>query len=211
MLFHHDTTSDDHIAVTHHRLAGAELARDLSSIVLRLESWPSEAARLDGRAPVTRWQLNVPVAGLPFGDGLQAAVAAAVLASDQFNGATPIPDAADSLDGAQARKWAEVKAERASRERGAFTSGGHSFNVDETRLTGAALDAMAADLAGETYAQPWVLADNSVVVLNAAEQLAAGRACKAYIAALWGISQQLRGQIDTASTVAEVTAIHWPD
>lgn len=111
----------------------------------------------------------------------------------------------------QARKWTDIKAERDARELGTFSWSGHSFDVDQTRLTGAAVDAMAAQLAGETYAQYWVLADNTVITLNAAEQIAVGRACKAFIAGLWATSQVLRAEIYAAEDTATVAAVVWPN
>ncbi|QOR55197.1 MAG: hypothetical protein SHS37scaffold296_14 [Burkholderiales phage 68_11] len=210
MLFHHETTSDEHIAVAHHRVANAAISRDLASFVIDLDSWPSEAARLDGRAPAARFRVEALAAGLPLASGLTAAIEAAVLASAAFQGATPIPDDAGGLGAAQTRKWAEVKAERTARLAGRFGWGGHDFDVDPVMLTGAAVDALLAEQAGETYQQPWVLADNSVIALTAAQQIEVGRACKAHIAELWAISQQLRAEIAAATTLEDLATIHWP-
>ena len=115
-----------------------------------------------------------------------------------------------TLDQIKADKWTSIKAQRSSREAGTFTAVGHIFNVDPVNLVGAALDAYLAKQNGETYAQAWVLADNTAVALTADQMIAAGRACKAYMAELWVISQTLRGQITAAQDAAAVAAVVWP-
>jgi hypothetical protein len=115
-----------------------------------------------------------------------------------------------TLDQIRADKWTEIKAERAAREAGTFTAVGHVFSVDTVKLTGAALDAFFAKQAGETYAQAWVLADNTAAMLTADEMIEAARTCKAYVSGLWVTSQMLRGEIEAAQDAAAVSAIQWP-
>lgn len=107
-------------------------------------------------------------------------------------------------------KWEEIKAARGARLAGTFSAIGHLFDVDLQNLTGAALDALMAQQLNEPYAQPWVLADNTVLVLDAAQQITVARACKAYVAGLWAISVQLRAAIDATADAQALAAIAWP-
>ena len=210
MFFFLETQSSTHVAVSHHKLARAEISADFQRVNLWLDSWPTEAARLDGQPACAAWFIAVPAETLKLDAGLQAGLLAAVMASKEFAGATALPDASLGLDAARTRKWAEIKAERDRREAGSFNSGGRTFDVDPINLLGAALDAYLAQQNKEPFSQPWVLADNSAALLNAAEMIAAGRACKAYLAALWVISQGLRYKLNAAQTSAEIDAIKWP-
>lgn len=210
MLFNCPVTASNGVAVAHHRLARIEAAADLHALRLYIECWPTEAARLDGAEPATRWHVAVQATALPWASGYDAALLAAIQSDEAFASATAVPDAGDTLDAAQARKWSEVKGERAARLAGSFEWAGHLFNVDPINLTGAAVDAMLADAGSEAYVQAWVLANNSVIELDAQQQIAVGRACKDYIASLWAASQALRAQIYAAASVEAVTAIHWP-
>lgn len=116
-----------------------------------------------------------------------------------------------TLQQAKDDKWESVKDERARRLAGTFDHDGHTYDIDPTNLTGAALDAQMAIAANETtWEQMWVLHDNTVVTLTATQMIAAARACKAAVSDLWAVSQYLRGLIEAAETVAEVEAIAWP-
>lgn len=115
-----------------------------------------------------------------------------------------------SLVQAKADKWAAIKVERESRSLGTFKVGDAEFQVNESKITGAVLDAMIAKTTGETWHQPWGLVDNSVLTLDADQMIAVGRACKAYIGGLWAVSQTLRGQVDSATTAEGVAAVVWP-
>jgi len=111
----------------------------------------------------------------------------------------------------KAQMWERTKAEREMRLAGTFVSGGRVFEVDRDNIPGAALDALRAQLASEAWTQAWVLADNSVVTLDGAQMIAAARAMKDHIAALWATSQTLRAQIEAATSADELAAIAWPD
>ncbi|MBC7729139.1 MAG: DUF4376 domain-containing protein [Microbacteriaceae bacterium] len=210
MFFYLETQSSTHIAVTHHKLARAEITPDFLRVNLWLDSWPNEAARLDGQPACAHWFVAVPAETLKLDAGLLAGLLAAVIATPDFAGATQLPDASVGIAALKTRKWAEVKAERDRRADGTFTSGSRTFDADPVNLVGAALDAYLSVQNKEAYAQPWVLADNSAAMLTAAEMIAAGRACKAYLAGLWVISQGLRDKLNAAQTTAEVDAITWP-
>ena len=111
---------------------------------------------------------------------------------------------------AKADAWARIKAERERRLAGTFTHAGHTYDIDPVNLSGASIDAREALIAGESWSQMWVLANNTTVTLTATEMIAAGRACKTVVSNLWATSQHLRGLIEAATTIAQVEAIAWP-
>lgn len=115
-----------------------------------------------------------------------------------------------SLEEVKAQKWTEIKDERSAREAGTFTYLGQEFDMDPVRIAGAVMDARESIIAGETFTQAWVLANDSVLWLTAEETIAMGRTAKAVVSGLWSTSQYLRNAIDAATTIAEVEAITWP-
>lgn len=115
-----------------------------------------------------------------------------------------------TLDQIKASKWADIKAERTRREAATFAFGAYVLDSNPVNLAGAALDALLAKQNSEVYSQPWVLTNNTVVAFSADQMIAAARAGKAYIAALWVTSQTLRGQIFAAQDAAAVAAVVWP-
>ena len=106
--------------------------------------------------------------------------------------------------------WAHIKAERERRMTGTFTHAGNTYDIDPVNLSGASIDAREALIAGESWSQMWVLANNTVTTLTATEMIAVGRACKTVVSNFWGTSQHLRGLIEAATTIAQVEAIAWP-
>ena len=116
------------------------------------------------------------------------------------------PDLAET----KVKAWESIKSERDSRLKGTFEHNGQVYDVDPVNIAGAAMDAREAIIAGEQWLQAWVLADNTVVSLDAEQMIALGRAAKAVVSGLWATSQYLRGLIDGATTLEEVAAVVWP-
>jgi len=115
-----------------------------------------------------------------------------------------------TLDEAKGMAWGRVKAARELALAGNFNALGVVFQINPVNITGATLAAMRAQAAALPYAQTWVLADNSITTLDAADMIAVGEACAAAVDAIWQISIGLRAQIDAASSVAEVDGLDWP-
>lgn len=113
------------------------------------------------------------------------------------------------LDFFKEKAWGTIKEERILRMAGTFTHDSHVYKIDPVGMSSATIDARESLIAGEPFAQMWVLADNTVVTLNAAEMIAVGRACKAVVSELWATSQYLRGLIESATTIAEVDSVAW--
>ena len=92
-----------------------------------------------------------------------------------------------------------------------FTVGQRTFDLNQTAITLAALDAREAITAGEPWSRAWVLHDNTTVTLTAPQMVAVARAARAKVAALSATAQALRQQINNATTPQQVAAVVWPD
>jgi hypothetical protein len=105
-------------------------------------------------------------------------------------------------------KWTQIKAARNAEEFGTFTWSTHTFQCDQVsqrRIQGAVqlaqLDsAMTLD---------WTLADNSVQTFNATELQQIGQALAAHVDACHVKSRTKRGEIDAATTEAELGTVVW--
>lgn len=116
-----------------------------------------------------------------------------------------------SLQYVKDAKWNDIKRKRTELEGGTFSTGGKTYQINESKISGATVDAMLAKSGNEnSWEQPWVLADNSVTTLNANQMISVGRAMKTHISGIWATSQFLRAQIDAATTIPAVEAISWP-
>lgn len=196
-------TTPNGIACNFHKAVSGEVIFDSGIAIIGVHSWVTEADYLAGKNVVWVWRSTVPLAQLADFDAF------AVEAGD-FTGGSVVADAANTLEAAKLRAWAGVKNERASRMLGTFDHAGNTFDIDPVNLSGASIDAREALIAGEAWSQMWVLADNSVITLTAAEMIALARAAKTVVSNLWGTSQYLRGLIEAATTIPEVEAITWP-
>jgi hypothetical protein len=142
VFLHHPLKTAEGIACEHHRLSALAVSHDWAELAITLESWPDEAARLEGSRPVGRWNVGAAVALLDLSAGLPAGVLQAVLATDPFRGATPLADAAGGVDALRDRKAAELRAARDAAEAAGIEWGGGRLAGDvptRLRLLGAAL------------------------------------------------------------------------
>jgi hypothetical protein len=107
-----------------------------------------------------------------------------------------------------ADKWAKIKAARNAEEFGTFTWSTHTFQCDEVsqrRIQGAV---QLAQLDSATTLN-WTLADNSVQTFNATELQQIGQALAAHVNACHVKSRIKRGEIDAATTEAELGTVAW--
>jgi hypothetical protein len=114
------------------------------------------------------------------------------------------------LDLTEARQlaWNRIKQARDAEEFGTFAWSTHTFQCDETsqrRIQGAV---QLAQL-DSTTTLDWTLADNSVQTFNATELQQIGQALAAHVNACHVKSRTKRGEIDAATTEAELDAITW--
>lgn len=120
--------------------------------------------------------------------------------------------AADALPILRERKWAEIKLARDAAEFGGFEWDGSRFDSDRTsaQRIGLALQyAAMAKAAGLPASVDWTLADNATRTLDADDMLGVGTAMTNHIGAQHAKARELRTQIDTAQTEAEIINITW--
>lgn len=151
-------------------------------------------------------QANVPDGCALIDGALDPATQRIDLATGDIITSVPAVD----IEALRAMRWTAIKAERTRQLGGTFSAEGRTFQIDQLNLPGAALDALRAQLAGEPWSQVWVLADNTVATLTAAEMIAAGRAMRQAISDLWVMGEILRAQIQAAMDADALDAITWP-
>ena len=109
-------------------------------------------------------------------------------------------------------KKEEVRAARVVDEFSTFTWDGHTFDGDATsqsRITGASLLALQAQLASAPFSIDWTLADDSVVTLDAPDMLAVGAALATYVQSMHTQFRSIKDEIEAASDVPTVHGKHW--
>lgn len=197
-------------APTFHVLKKLEVVFPATHASALVQSYANEGSFIAGSGAIWNTAVSIPI--LVLAAGVPTGVEDWLIASEDspfFNGSV-IGDATDTIGSAKSRAWAGIKAQREARMNGTFTHAGNTYDIDPVNLSGASIDAREALIAEEVWSQMWVLADNTVVTLTAAEMIALGRACKTVVSNLWGMSQYLRGLVDAATTVEEVEAVVWP-
>lgn len=187
-------------------------AQDATAKV-QVGGWINEAASLEGQLAVFNWFPLVPLSAL----NMQDLVATAETALVQFEGSPwlggSLIAAPGDLAGAKARRWAMVKQQRDAHEFGQFTWDGAVFDGDKAsqdRIAKGVIEAMAAQIQGAAFSEPWTLADNSVRTLSGADMFAVARAMGAQMKAAFEIGRALRLQIEAAETLEQVEAVAWP-
>jgi hypothetical protein len=124
----------------------------------------------------------------------------------EFNFSTKSWDLDFSL--AQEDKWRHIKKSRDAEEFGTFEWSGHTFDCDEVsqrRIQGA-VQLAALD---NTTEMDWTLADNSSQTFNSTELQQIGQALGAHVNACHVKARDIRAQINTATTEAELDVISW--
>ena len=130
----------------------------------------------------------------------------------EHNGTTFVPRTIP-LGEAKIGRVLYVVGARKQRQFSTFDWGGSTFDTDTESLTsmqGAVQLAIIATQAGQAFNVVWTLADNTSRVMTRANLVDFWKAYGAYVADLHQTARQLRAQILTATTVAEVNAVVWP-
>jgi hypothetical protein len=201
--------------VAHHGITRYDLAADLTTLLVHLDQWPDEAARLAGTSATGKWLVRLEVAALNLAGGLEAAVHAGLLQDAAFAGGAWAAGADGTVANAKARRWADIKAERARRLTGTFRHAGKGFDLDQPAIEAAAAAAARALAAGLVFPKRrWVLANNTTTRLDAAELAALADACDAEVTAIRLTAQDLREALaaidDATGTLEQVAAVQWP-
>lgn len=111
-------------------------------------------------------------------------------------------------------RWSQIKAQRDAVEFGGYTWDGSTLDSDresQARIMGAVQMAVLAAAAGQPFAIPWTLADNTVRTLSGADMIAVGLALGEHVATAHAIGRALRDQIDAALSAEELATINWPE
>lgn len=123
----------------------------------------------------------------------------------------------ESLPGAKARLWAQVKARREVEVHGGCdTALGRVDTKGDSRqrIHAAVSTAQLALGAGQPFSVDWTMADNSEVTHDAQAMIAMGLAAADHVASIHATSQALRAAIDAAETAEALAAIDidagWP-
>jgi hypothetical protein len=114
-----------------------------------------------------------------------------------------------ALEQAKAAAWAAAKIERDKAEAAPFEFAGNLYDPNKINLTGAALRALMAQLAGVSITRTWTLADNSEVVLTGDQLIGAGAILADRVDAIHEHGRALRKLIDNATTPAEAYGYTW--
>lgn len=117
-----------------------------------------------------------------------------------------------TLDDLKAAKWEQAKSARDAAEYGGFTWDGSTFDSDSVatgRITGAAVLALMASMAGQPYSIVWTLFDNTTRVLDASQMMAVGAALGTHVQAAHDAADARRLLINAATSAAELDAMVW--
>lgn len=113
-----------------------------------------------------------------------------------------------TLDECKEDKWAEIKDKRSQAEYGGFYWNNILFDSDpisQQRISGA----VQLALANPNFKINWVVKDNSIIELNKEQMTDVGLTLGKFVESVFNKSQQLRIQLDNATTKEEVERINW--
>lgn len=117
-----------------------------------------------------------------------------------------------TLDDLKTAKWEAIKRQRAAVEFGKFTYNGMEFDGDvnaQRRLMNLISVSKSALQAGTAFSTEFILADNSVVMLTAADFVAIEMVKIEQVAAAFAKAATLRAQIDSAGSAEEIQSLSW--
>lgn len=114
-----------------------------------------------------------------------------------------------SLAQAKADKWREIKKARAAAEAAGFTVGGYTFDSDPASQAAIAAAVQDMSMAGGPATVAWTLANETTVTITATQMRAVLRALRNHIQTQRDKATNLRADIEAATTVAAVDALHW--
>lgn len=110
-------------------------------------------------------------------------------------------------------KWSEIKRDRDAAINAPLSTPYGVFDADansRANIANAVLYLQTLEQQGTPGTIDWTLADNTTITLNYAEMSSVGLLLGQRTNAAYDTGRALRTQIDAATTIAEVEAIHWP-
>jgi hypothetical protein len=195
----------------HHSIRRIEASFPGEFAVAHVQSFATEDALTQGASPLWSQPLRVPLSAVSSQASIEAWLVAD--AENPFSGGAVAVFLESNLATAKAKRWAVIKATRATAEFGGFEWDTSTFDSDpqsQSRIQGGAQLATLAMLASQPFSVDWTLADNTVRTLSGADMIAVGQAMGVHIMTVHGAGRALREAIETATTVTEVEAVSWP-
>ena len=110
-------------------------------------------------------------------------------------------------------KWEQIKRDRDAAINAPLSTPYGEFDADSNsraNIANAVLYLQTLEQQGTPGTIDWTLADNTTITLNYAEMSSVGLLLGQRTNAAYDTGRALRAQIDAATTIAEVDAIHWP-
>jgi hypothetical protein len=198
---------------TYHEVTRAEVnfAVKPARVTVYLTTWTDRESK-DANGPVVfGWAVDIP--NLMVADLEDPEQALITVDGSPFKGGVLVQAGVETLDLARERKWAQIKAEMERRNLLPLeVEGIGTFQADEvsqSRIRGAREYAIARQEAGLEVSIPFILADNSVVLLSYDDARDVGLALGDRLQALYAHRFFLRGVIDDAVSIDAVKAVQW--
>lgn len=111
------------------------------------------------------------------------------------------------------QKWEQIKRDRDAAINAPLSTPYGVFDADansRANIANSVLYLQTLEQQGTPGTVDWTLADNTIITLNYAEMSEVGLLLGQRTNAAYDTGRALRAQIDAATTIAEVDAIHWP-
>lgn len=111
------------------------------------------------------------------------------------------------------QKWEQIKRDRDAAINAPLSTPYGVFDADansRANIANAVLYLQTLEQQGTPGTINWTLADNTTITLNYAEMSEVGLLLGQRTNAAYDTARALRAQIDAATTIPEVEAIHWP-
>ena len=197
----------------YHEVTRAEVnfAVKPARVTVYLTTWSTRESKEANGPVVFGWAVDIP--NLTVSDLDDPEQALITVDGSPFKGGVLVQAGVETLELAKERKWAEIKAEMERRNLLPLEVEGIGiFQADETsqsRIRGAREYAIARQEAGLEVTIPFILSDNSVVVLSYEDARDVGLALGDRMQALYAHRYFLRGVIDDAVSIEAVKAIRW--
>lgn len=118
-----------------------------------------------------------------------------------------------SIQNHKDQKWEEIKRSRDAAINAPLSTPYGVFDADASsraNIANAVLYLQTLEQQGNPGTVDWTLADNTTITLNYTEMSEVGLLLGQRTNAAYDTGRALRAQIDAATTIAEVDAIHWP-
>lgn len=133
----------------------------------------------------------------------------------RWNGDAYAWEESATLDEARAYAWNAIKEARDAAEAAPFEFEGGMYDPNKENITGAALAAFMAQMAGMPISRRWTLADNTRRTLAGPQLIDLGYKLTTRVDAIHETGRRLRDQLETikntpGATPADLYAVTWP-